>query len=538
MSGGGSRSLAHQLLVGVGSSWARVVVMFAVSLVLTPALIGLMGLDLFGVFMLVSVSLAVAGPLRGAVRKTLTRELTGAVSSGDDKRIEKVFSNGVCLGALAGGVMLLLTAIFAFGAPAVLKVSDEHKLMLGVAVALEGLLLVEIFFTMAWHNLFFATKRIIEENAHRAINRVLDLIAVGVTFLFPLEQAFYAFIFTRFGLHTTHHVVKCLRARALVPAARFDASTVSAAEMRDMARVGGWSTANQIARLCFYQADQILLNLFFGPVYNGLYAIVNQLRSWARMIGGNISFGIDALAADLHERDQKESSRKMLIAVMKITASVTAFFSITAAVCAEPLVNLWLGERLTQDESLLELMTGQEALALIGAFVLIITPSTVIAETHTAAAHIFYGMGLIRTYSIPMIVAAIGKIGLATGLLAATGSPLGVVWATLVAQAVLYVAVFGWIIVARCGVPLSRLAFEVYGRGMLAALPCAAAGWWYVDRLSPLTIPTLIGAVVVMGAVHGVCFVTLCLSREERGRLLKLGGGALGRIGRKLGRTA
>ena len=517
------RSLAGKLLAATGSSWARIMVFFAVSFLLTPVLISQLGLDLFGVFMLVSVSMALAGPLRGAIRKTITRELSTAVSSGDTDRLRKTFSDGVCLGAIGGSVCLVLTAILAVGAPAVLQVGPEHQVLLGVAIALEGLLLVELFLMMAWHNLYFATHRIVEENAHRAVNRVLDLVAIGVAMLVAKEHVFLVFISVRFFLHTLHHVLKCVRIALLVPGARFLRSDVRMSNVKQMAAVGGWSTANQIAGIGFYQADQILLNLFFGPVYNGIYAIVNQLRSWSRMFGGNIAFGIDAIAADLHEKGDREGSVKMLLSVMKITGSVTAFFSITAAVLAASLVDLWLGARLTDDAALLEVMTGDEALKLIAAFVLVVAPATIIAETHTAAAHIFYGMGLIKTYSIPMFFASALKIVLAVVMLTITSDPLWVVWATLIAQVLLYVVAFGWIIVVKCGVPVGRLLVEVYGRGMAAAIPAAVAGYFFVREFEPLNLRMLFAALAVMGVVHGAFFLTVCLSRSERARLLGMG---------------
>lgn len=527
------RSLTGKLLAAAGSSWARILVFFGVSFILTPILLAELGVDLFGVFMLVSVSMALAGPLRGAIRKTLTRELTAAVSSRDPERVRRVFSNGVVLGAFGGAAVLVITAGLALIAPRVLRVEPEHQPLLSLAIALEGLLIVELLGLMAWHNLYFATHRIVEENAHRAINRSLDLAAILTASLVLHTHIFVAFVGLRFVLHTTHHLIKAWRAARLVPSARFSRAMINLAEIRSMAQTGGWSTANQIARLGFYQADQILLNVFFGPVYNGIYAIVNQLRSWARMFGGNVAFGIEAVAADLHEKGDREGTKRVLLSVMKITASITAFFAITAAVCAPAVVRLWLGKRLTGDTALLEIMTGEQALALIGSFVLIIAPSTIIAETHNSAANILYGMGLIRTYSIPMLIAAGGKIVLATVALALTRDPLWIAWATLIAQAALYIGAFGWIIVRHAGVGPSRLALEVYGRGMLAYAPVLAVGLVMMRDGAQTTVPTLLMTLAAMGAVFVVIFVSLTMTGHERRRLLGLVSSQLARRKRR-----
>ncbi len=280
------RSLAGKLLATAGSSWLRIIVFFAVSFILTPILIQELGLDLFGVFMLVAVSMALAGPLRGAIRKTITRELTQAYTSDDPERFQKTFSNGVCLGAWGALIGLALTAVLAFGAPYVLQVAPEHRFRLGLAVAFEGLLLVEIFALMAWHNLYFAAHRFVEENAHRALNRLLDLVSILLAMWIEPEHIFISFVSIRFGLHTLHHLGKAWRIATLVPTARFKRSLIDGKEIKEMAAVGGWSTANQIARLGFYQADRIIVALFRLPGFGG------SRSSAARYVGmfGRSSF--------------------------------------------------------------------------------------------------------------------------------------------------------------------------------------------------------------------------------------------------------
>ena len=103
-------SHANRLVVYAGSSWLRIILGFAVAFVLTPMLVGELGMDLFGLLSLVTFSLALSDPIAGALAKIMTRELTQAKSAGDDARLREVFSNGLALALIAAVIMMLIVS--------------------------------------------------------------------------------------------------------------------------------------------------------------------------------------------------------------------------------------------------------------------------------------------------------------------------------------------------------------------------------------------------------------------------------------------
>ena len=524
---------ARRLMLYAGSSWARIIAVFFVSFFLTPILIGELGVDLFGLLSLVALTLALSEPVRAAVSKVLTREMTQAISSGSETRFREVFSNGVAMASIGFFVLLALTALIAWVGPILLQLSPENVFRARVALAIEGSVFAFMLLTAPANNLYISMHRVVLENAHRSLTRLLDLIAALIVFAIDLGDPFIAFVIGRAVLRVAQIIGKCWWILARQPWAGVDRSLVSIEKMRELMGIGLWSGGTQIARIGYVTSDQILLNLFFGLAYNGLYAVVNQLRAYARMFGGNIALGVDAVAADLDEQGEEERGRRLLVATMKMTLSVTLFCALLIAVFTPPLIDVWLGDRLREDENLLNVMSYDEAIGLAWSFILILLPSVVLVETSTVATQNLYGMGHIRRYSPILIVGSIIKIIAATLWLILGGGPLSVAWATLAVTVVIYGVLFPRLICRLSGVTARDLVFGVYARPLLATALIAAVAIFQASRFEEWTWTTLIFSVAVSCAAYAATFPLVVATPLERRSIFKVLSGASRRVLRR-----
>ncbi len=527
-------SHARRLVVYAGSSWVRIILGFAVAFVLTPILVGELGVQLFGLLALVSISLAMADPVRNAVGKVLTREMAQAKAAGDDERLRDVFSNGVALASIVAVVIALLTLALTAVAPHIFEISSDQAFKLRVAILAEGLLTALAFIFSPAGNLYIATHRIVIENLLRSIRRTLDLLAAVIAFYLGFAwDPFLAYVLARVALKFIHLSYRNAWILSREPAARMSFAMVSKAHMKELAGVGAWSISGQVARIGFYLSDHILMNLFFGLAYNGIYSIINQLRAYARMFGGNISLGVDALAADLQERGEEDTGRRVLIVTMKMAMSVTLICAIFVGVFAGPFIDVWLGSRLRNDETLLSVMTYPDAVALATTFILILLPGVVLAETHTAATQNLYGMGHIKKYSPAIIAASIFKIVLATLWLLAGGGPLAIAFSTLIANIAVYGIYFPRLICRLAGLRLSDLVFGAYARPLVSAAVCVTVGLFMRSLFTEWDWPRLILSVAVTGAVYAITFPLIVANPYERRAMLKVFEGAARRVRRR-----
>lgn len=536
--GGGPRKkgrrTSSKLIVIASSSWARIVLTFVTSFFLAPMLLEELGIELFGILDLVLLTMAVAGPVRGAITKVLTRELTGALSAADAQRTRSVFTNGLVVASIATAVIALIGAALTVFSPVVIRSSPQFNDLVRVAVVCETILLIQTVILSPWLNAYIASHRMIAENFHRTLGRAFDLLAAILVFYWWTGlEPFTGYVVTRLALRTVQNLYRVIRMRVLERDLRFTPSTVDGAVMRDLAGTGGWSMGNQLARLGFFASDQLLLNWFFGPIYNGVYRIVNQLRGWTRMFGGNLVFGVDAVSADLHERGRAETGRMVLIATTKLSCAVTLIAAVLIGVFAAPIVEAWLGQSLEKrsDELLAAGFTVPQAIALVETFFFILLPGVVLSETNLAAANNLYGMGHIRRYSPVMIAASFLKIGLALALLFAGSGPLAIAWSTLIANFLCYGLYFPKLICdvtemrvgdflrrAYLGPALSCAPIAALGVGARLALgPMGWDGWERLEQLGALAL--LMGT---LGALWLPLAFWLVCNAQERARIIEI----------------
>jgi len=526
-------SHARRLVVYAGSSWTRIVLSFAVAFFLTPILIGELGLELFGLLSLVSLTLALSDPITSALSKVMTREMAQAKAAGDDARLRRVFSNGAALAvALAAAISVLIGGLVLL-APHIFSLSPENEFRMQAALAVEGLLIATSVLIGPLGTLYIATHRVVLENVHRTIQRVLDLLAALLVFSFQTPDPFLAFVIARSGLRLLQKAIKIAWIYHAEPAARFAMSDLNRTEMKELAGVGAWSISGQLARVGFVTSDQVLLNLFFGLTYNGIYGIVNQLRAYARMFGGNLALGVDTIAADLQERGEDERGRRVLMVTMKMAMSVTVFCAILVGAFAAPLIDVWLGDRLRGDERLAEVMSYDAAITLAWTFILILLPGVVLTETHYAATQNLYGMGYIRRYSPAIITAAILKITVATVWLLMGGGALVLAWSTLLANIAVYGIYFPRLITQLTGLTYRDLLLGVYARPLASGAVCAGVAATLAIELTDWNWTKLILSVGACCLVYAATFPLIVASPNERRSLVKMARGAGRRLARR-----
>ncbi|MBL0921389.1 MAG: polysaccharide biosynthesis C-terminal domain-containing protein [Phycisphaerales bacterium] len=530
---------SSKLLVIAASSWLRIVMNIAITLVLAPMLIQHLGLAMFGVLALVTVTMGANNPMRAAVGKTLTRELTGALASGDEKRISTVFTNGVCLAWIAAGIAACVAGAIVATGPLFLNHPPGATNLLRLALLCEALLIVEVLALFPYKNLYIASHRHLQENLHRTIDRVMDLAsAVIAIYLLPqllTVNVFAAFVVLRVTLRTAHGVAKALEIRRLEPFARFRRALISRTVMKSLAATGGLAMGNQTARLGFYSSDPILLNLFFGPVYNGIYQVINQLRGFTRMFGGNIAFGVESVAADLHEKGRAATNQALMLTVMRVAFGVTAFFAVVMGCLAGPIMQVWIGQRLNTAQNQAQLaavgLTTQQAFVFAWQFFAIVLPGVVLAETNVAAGNILYGMGHEKRTAPALMGGALVKVILAVAAMLAWRDARAMAAATLLCQIVLFGVYFPLLIRSIMGIPLRRQFVQTFLRPSIPVMPVAIAGAALIWFVRSWNLPLLLGSCIAMGALWAPLAFFIVFDKPERDRILAMAGPLLRRVG-------
>lgn len=307
--------------------------------------------------------------------------------------------------------------------------------------------------------------------------------------------------------------------------------------MKSLAATGGLAMGNQTARLGFYSSDPILLNLFFGPVYNGIYQVINQLRGFTRMFGGNLAFGVESVAADLHEKGRAATNQALLLTVMRVAFGVTAFFAVVMGCMAGPIMEVWIGKRLSTPMNQAQLaavgLTTHQAFIFAWQFFAIMLPGVVLAETNVAAGNILYGMGHEKKTAPALMGGALIKVILATAAMFAWRDARAMALATVICQVMLFGVYFPILIRRIMGVSLRRQYTQTFLRPMLPLIPVGAIGGALIHYVptSQWNLPLLLASCIGMSAIWAPLAFFIVFEKSERHRILAMFGPVLRRVG-------
>lgn len=524
-----SRSTAGHLLSIIASGWAKLAITFLAGIFITILMIQEFGLLRFGMFIaIVQLTDLTVYAVLSALSRSMIRDLSTLRVRGDDARLRQVFSCGVVISfSLFAIVALLGLPLQEIGVRVLSYESDLHTDLRACIVSTAALAGLYVGIS-PWQALIISSKKIVQLNFFQVLNRLSDLVAIGVVLLAGFEAGFVAFVWLRAGLRACVLTCIALYGRSTTPAARFDRKSVNRKTLAQLFRTGGWAMGIPVSQFAFYEVDQLLLNIFAGPIYNAIYSVSNQVRGYARLAGSSIIQGTDALASDLQERGRLDSVRNVLDATIRFPLVITGCGAILLGVFAEQVLTIWLFDAIAAGMPE-DGMAPAELIRITAGFATLMLVGTVIAEPHYTAASVLYGMGHLRRFSPVLIAFAITKIVVATVLLIQGFAPISVVGVTVALQFVLYGVYFPWLIADVSKRSVVQMIVGVYGRPVVSLLIFAGIA---VSVRSAVEINSLLMLGVVLvgtGATYAPLGYFVALRPPERERLVGMVRGRLGR---------
>ena len=527
------RSTAGQLLSIIASGWARLGITFVAGLIITALLISEFGLIRFGMFIFIlQVTDLTLYACFSALSRSMIRDFSAFRARGDSTEFRRVFSCGVVISV---SLFLLIAAIgWPFQALGVLILDYAPELHSDLRSTILATALGAAFYLgiTPWQAMVISAGKILQLNAFMLANRLCDLVAVLVVMQWGIAEGFVAFVWLRTLLRVGVLTALALYGRSRSPDARFSPRLVSGRVIRSLFRTGGWAMSIPVSQYSFYELDQLLLNLFVGPIYNAIYGVSNQVRGYARLAGSSIILGTDALASDLHEQGRIDTVRNVLDATIRFPLVITGCCAILLGVFAEPVLTVWLADSIAEG-SAPGGPSPSELIEIIATFAIVTLIGTVVAEPHYAAASVLYGMGHLRRFSPLMFGAAIAKPVIAAGLLAFGFAPISAIIVTVVIQILLYGVYFPWLIadVSRRSVAERWRTVDFRpGASLAIFLGIALSVRATVSVDSVVSLATVLA---VTSATYEPLGYFLALNPNERERLLGMIAGRLGRARRR-----
>lgn len=525
--------LASRLLRNATTTYARLAITFAIGLFTTWYILGAVGVIGFG---LIALGTASSGPSRAieqALRVGLVRELSAAVASGDPRRIRGNFVAAMVLCMRTAFPLGGLVLIFAAAAWAGLFNTPGDGSGLGIALAVlilgeGGHNLVRLLGAPYLQSLF-AAQLVGLDNVLMVLARLSTAIAALLVFGLVLPDAsltvqLFGYALSRTTLQVVDVPLGIWIARRRFRDLRLDRS---AFRQDDYATVRGtvWHSA-QVEILLSVQPQllAILINLFFGVAYNGIWQVVVQFSGYARMFAESLLRGIEPLTTHLQESGRMDRVVELMRRSVRYQFAAVLPIAVFLGVYARPLLELWVGGRLGADPGLVASgITASSALGIAARLAVIMLTARAVRAGFYGVERILYGLGQVRSYAWFAKWATVITLGLGTALMYWTRVIEAAPVALLVSYTLFSCAVVMPAARREIGLPLARtlgraLPGPVFASAVLFAMLAAARRYLGPD----LTVSMAVGLLVASCVVYVILALVIVALPDERHRLMRM----------------
>lgn len=382
----------------------------AVNLVLFPVAIAQLGDAATGVWLLIGSVSGYMGLLQLGLAPAMGQFAAAHIGAGDDEALSRTVSTGLVLVTGLGSLALLALAAIpliqsAFSIPASLH--DEASLafvlgIVGVPLQMPG---------HVFNAVLGAAQRQDRSTQVWMVSLLGKLIGIAVLLWFGFGLA--AIMWLETGLIVTTGVMLTAFAFQAAPQLRVGVAYVSAPTARELVGLGGWTFLNALSTSLIEQTDRIVVGLFLAVDAVTHYAAAWKLYMLVYSVSTTLVQAVWPIAAGLLVQGDRHGLQQLFLRMTKYTVAVTWPLAGVLALCAGPLLDLWLGPAYGRHHLVVQV--------LVASFV-------ITAHNHTAFA-MLGGMRRIapvaRRYSMPqailnlalslILVRPLGMLGVALG---------------------------------------------------------------------------------------------------------------------------
>ncbi len=316
-----------RIVVNTIAQYSKSVINTCLSLFTVRIVLSALGQSDYGMFNLIAGVISMIGFITNALVITTQRHLSFYQGQGNKYKVQQVFSNSLLIHIIIClGLSVIMLSLMDYLCMDYLNIEDSRRETAKFVYIMAVCMLLITFISAPFKSLFIAHENIIYISVIEVIDAILKLLlALALLQLNYDKLKVYSCIMMLIVLfqlfaYVIYAIVKYKECRLSRVFADFDNKCV-----KELMGFATWTTFGMGSVLCRQQGLAILINIFFGTIYNAAYGIANQIY-------GSLSFIITSItnamnpqimkAEGNHERDKmlslacKES--KFIVAIMAL----------------------------------------------------------------------------------------------------------------------------------------------------------------------------------------------------------------------------
>ncbi len=383
-------------IVRIFSNYTRLLITFALGIIVVPLTIRWLGDQAFGIISLLGANLGLASIFMQIIQMSLVRELGHAYHQ-DDEAFRRNYATIwiitlICtaLSVASFAIVFLLIPLF--------NISPDFIFPARMFVLGQGLYTSTRVVLAPVLNMYLVKECFIGFNiwyiAVRASN-ILSVILLGYVIVIDdpaLGLSIHGLLWS--GLAVVGMLIAALVMVRSDQRLMFRVKGSDKGARSQVFSTFSWNTGVQVAMNLHEQIPPLLLNIFWGTLANAAWGIGFRFVAYIRMCTTGVQFGSDAVSARMASGVDTDEARKQLQRLIGIQTKLTAMIALPAGIVVFvfgwPIFDLWVGSAIKNYNVVIPMavyMSRVLAIALI---------SRAISETWLI---ILYGAGYVKAYA-------------------------------------------------------------------------------------------------------------------------------------------
>ena len=486
------------------SNYAASIVGGLIFIVLTPYVVGKLGIVGYGVWVLVGVIGYFINYLDFGLDDAQLKYIAEFDGSGDPDSVNRLLVTALSVHSLIGlGAFTITLLLAVLPAEQLFNVPAEAVPEFKIVLILLGINLLFGFPASVVEGVFEGFQRFDVAN----ILNVSFAIGGAVATVVVLELGYglvglagLEIVLTALGIGVDLYVIKRLFPDVSIRCLKIDSDIWS-----KMKSFGKWSFLDDMLTEGTAHLDKLILPVVLSVSLLTPYSLMMALAALVLFVSEPITDVFFPKAAELNARSELDQLQRLWGDGTRAVIAVATPVAVVAAIFGETILAVWV---------------GSDFVALPEATLPLLVSNLYVSAVFWTATTLLLGLGLVRKvfwFSVFEVVLGLALILFLAPRYGIVGFVTGMLVANLAAAFLMAVPTTA----SALSQPMHTFLFRSLVAPMLACLPAFAAALAVEFWLQPRTLLELVVALLLVFVVHGAAFLVLGMNRSEREKCLQ-----------------
>jgi O-antigen/teichoic acid export membrane protein len=485
----------------VCSNWAAYFVTAVVGFVLAPKVVHALGDTGYGLWTLILSLTGYFGLLDLGIRSSVGRFVARHAALGDPREVNKTISTAFVLlsfGSLLTLVATAAAAIFFFDA---FNIEPQYRDSARIALIITGINIALVLPLGVFSSVLVGLDRF---DIVSGVSIVLELMR-AVAMLGALKAGYGIIGLSTITLLLTigGYVTYIVFAIFVYPTLRLALDLANVATLKELFGFGIWRFTSVVANQLIFYSDSVVIGLFLGAGSITRFAIAGTLVNYGRTIVSLLTDTFYPAATRLDAKNDMHGLRDLFVVATRVTLLIAFPLCFVLLFLSRQFVTLWMGPDYANAST----------------FVVLLTIPQFTSMPQYVSALVLAGMA--RHRFLAKVAAAEGVLNvLLSVILVQKMGLIGVAWGTVIPHILSSGIIIPWYTLGVLNMSAREYFVRAWLRPLVAAVPAAALAWIFSARIEPVTWSLFFAEAAAIGTVVVGPGAYLCLSADQRTRII------------------